>query len=215
MPAIDFSQTTVFLDFDGTMTVEDSGEFVLRRLARPEWKAIDERYDAGEIGSLECMTREWACLPVEDRALLMATAHQAQLDPGVHDLVDWLKDRGADVVVLSDGFGFYAEEVGRELGLQILTNRVNWETGQLEFPNQRPECECGLCCTCKRAPFREAKARGRTIVFVGDGTSDTLAAPLADVLFAKGQLADWCRREGVAFREYETLCDVLEALRAF
>lgn len=214
MPALDFPNTTVFLDFDGTMTVQDSGDYLLRHLARPEWRAIDERYDAGEIGSLECMTSEWACLPRDDPERLLAVARESGLDPGTRDLVNWLRQRGARIVVLSDGFGFYAEEVGRELGLPVITNRVNWSTGEIEFPNRRPECECGLCGTCKRAPFRTARAEGRTIVFVGDGTSDTLAAPLADVLFAKGQLAEWCERHGVRYTPYRTLCDVLEALAA-
>jgi 2-hydroxy-3-keto-5-methylthiopentenyl-1-phosphate phosphatase len=45
-------------------------------------------------------------------------------------------------------------------------------------------------------------------VLVGDGASDVKAALLADVVFAKGTLAAWCARQGVAFTRFTTLADV-------
>ncbi len=49
-------------------------------------------------------------------------------------------------------------------------------------------------------------------MLVGDGTSDRKAAMLADVVFAKGALADWCERNGVEHRRFDTLADVQAAL---
>ena len=65
---------------------------------------------------------------------------------------------------------------------------------------------------CKQAPIKDARYRGRTTVLVGDGASDRKAALLADVVFAKGPLAYWCRQYGVAVTPFETLADVHEAL---
>jgi len=47
---------------------------------------------------------------------------------------------------------------------------------------------------------------------VGDGASDYKAALLADVVFAKGTLAAWCARNGIAFVPYSTMRDVLDLL---
>ncbi|HXY44834.1 MAG TPA: hypothetical protein VEH29_11650, partial [Acidimicrobiales bacterium] len=76
------------------------------------------------------------------------------------------------------------------------------------FPNEDPSCECALCGACKRAPMREASARGRTTVLVGDGASDVKAANVADVIFAKDDLAKWCTANGVPFSPFSRLTDV-------
>src|SRR5438034_925560 len=68
---MDLAAASVFLDFDGTMTVVDSGVHLLERLSGDNsWLAIDELYGAGAIGSRECLEREWELLPHDEAALL-------------------------------------------------------------------------------------------------------------------------------------------------
>lgn len=52
------------------------------------------------------------------------------------------------------------------------------------------------------------------VVYVGDGLSDRAAAEAADRRFAKGKLAEHCRRHGIAFEQFETLADVHTCLPA-
>jgi HAD superfamily phosphoserine phosphatase-like hydrolase len=209
---VNLASASVFLDFDGTMTVVDTGVHLLERLADGgAWRTIDELYGAGAIGSRECLEREWQLLP-HDEAVLRAAVRDVALDTDAERLIADLRERGAEVTVVSDGFGFYAEEVCARLGVPVLTNAVDWSTGALEFPNLDRCCPCSSCGTCKQAPIKDARRRGRTTVFVGDGISDRKAALLADVLFAKDRLAEWCEFSGVAFEFFETLADVHAAL---
>src|SRR4051812_41497303 len=194
------------------MTVVDSGVHLLERLTDDRsWLAIDELYGAGAIGSRERLEREWELLP-HDEGVLRDAARDVALDDDAGRLIVDLRGRGAEVTVVSDGFGFYAEEVCERLGVALLTNAVDWSTGALEFPNLDRCCPCSSCGTCKQAPIKDARRRGRTTVFVGDGVSDRKAALLADVLFAKGRLADWCEFSGVEFELFDTLADVHFAL---
>ena len=86
--------------------------------------------------------------------------------------------------------------------------------GRLEFPNEDRCCACSSCGTCKQAPIKDARHRGRATVLVGDGTSDRKAALLADVVFAKGALASWCAANGVALTSVRRpSADVHAALR--
>ena len=130
------------------------------------------------------------------------------MDPEVDSLVRALVDVGAEVAIVSDGFGFNVHEQLGYLGIPILTNEVDWSTGALEFPNGDPSCACASCGTCKRAPIEAAAARGRQTVLVGDGVSDRRAAVVADVVFAKDGLARWCAEETVPFYPFETLAEV-------
>lgn len=208
---MDLGSTSVFLDWDGTVSTVDTGVYLMERFAPDGWRDIDDAYIAGAIGSRECLTREWVLLP-NDEATLRAVAAEVTLDPGFLPLVHALKNAGAEVTVVSDGYGFYAEDACTRAGVALLTNRVDFASGALEFPNVDACCACSSCGTCKQAPIRAADRRGRATVFVGDGVSDRKAALLADRLFAKGALAEWCDDVGQPYEVFSTLADVRGAL---
>lgn len=209
--APDPASLSVFLDFDGTITTADTGVHVLERFADPAWRAIDAEYARGGIPSRVCLLDEWDLLP-HDRDRLVAAAAEVPLDPGFEPLVAALRAAGAEVRIVSDGFGLTVHEVGGALGIPVLANRVDWTTGRLEFPFEDRCCACSSCGTCKQAPIKDAARAGRTTVLVGDGTSDRKAALLADLVFAKAGLARWCAHNDVAFTPFETLADVHAAL---
>ena len=123
-------------------------------------------------------------------------------------LVEALRGAGAEVAVVSDGFGFYVADACAGLDIPVLTNEVDWSTGRLEFPHEDRCCPCTSCGVCKQAPIKDARHRGRTTVMVGDGTSDRKAALLADVVFAKNLLARWCDGAGLPYIGFDELADV-------
>ena len=212
---LDLARTSVFLDFDGTISEADTGVYLLERLAPREWRDVSDAYARGEIGSRECLLDEWELLPAvvrEDEAHLRAIAREVPIDPSAAALVDALHGAGAEVTIISDGFGFPVDEVARDLGVAVVTNAVDWASGRLEFPNEDRCCACSSCGTCKQAPIKDARHRGRATVLVGDGTSDRKAALIADVVFAKAGLAAWCAANDVRYLGFEMLDDVHAAL---
>jgi 2,3-diketo-5-methylthio-1-phosphopentane phosphatase len=208
---LDLTSTTVFLDFDGTISVADVGQHLLGRLGAPEWCELHEQYERGEIGSRECLLDQWELIAA-DEATVRAVAAEVELDPTFGPLVDGLRAAGTHVVVVSDGFGFYVEEACAPFAVPVLTNAVDFVAGRLEFPHEDRCCPCTSCGVCKQAPIKDAQYEGRTAVLVGDGASDRKAALLADVVFAKDSLAWWCSSFGIAFTPFTTLADVHRAL---
>ncbi len=206
------TNTSVFLDFDGTISQADISLLLMDRLAGPTWRETESAYQGGVIGSLECMRREWHMLSHCTERQLRTVVKEVPLDPGFVPLVTELREAGAEVAVVSDGFGFYVEEVCRTLDLPVFTNGIDWVSREMVFPNRALDCRCPGCGTCKRTVLLGAKERGRRVVFVGDGQSDVLAAPLADLLFAKDTLAEWCTVSGTPFVPFATLLDVRDKL---
>ena len=110
MQPVDLARASVFIDFDGTISVADVGQHLLSRLAGPEWLRFHDEYDAGEIGSRECLSSQWELVQA-DEATARAVAREVEIDPGFEPLIDALRAAGAEVMVVSDGFGFYADQV--------------------------------------------------------------------------------------------------------
>lgn len=205
---LDLAHTAVFLDFDGTITTADVGVHILERTApRDAWWDLHERYERGEIGSRECIVDQWALVDGSESEL-RALAAEVTVDPGFAPLVAALRAAGAEVSVVSDGFGFYVDDVCAPHGLEVLTNAVDFSTRELQFPHEDRCCACSSCGVCKQAPIKDARYEGKTTVLVGDGASDRKAALLADVVFAKGPLAWWCAQYGVPCHRFDTLADV-------
>jgi len=204
---LDLANTAVFLDFDGTISTADVGMHLLTRTGAPEWLELHDQYERGDIGSRECIFDQWAMVE-GDEASLRAIAAEVPLDPDFPRLVGNLRAAGAELTVVSDGFGFYVDDACAALGIDVLTNAVDFATGELRFPHEDRCCPCSSCGVCKQAPIKDAQYRGRTTVLVGDGASDRKAALLADVLFAKGDLAAWCDERDVEFTSFRTIADV-------
>jgi 2,3-diketo-5-methylthio-1-phosphopentane phosphatase len=204
---VDLPYTSVFLDFDGTISTADIGLHLLARFGAPGWQDISSAYERGEIGSRECLIDEWTAMKATEEEA-RAVAAEVPIDPDLAPLVEGLRSAGADVTVVSDGFGFYVHEVCDPLGLRVVTNAVDFATDALEFPHEDRCCPCSTCGVCKQAPIKEASRAGRETVLVGDGVSDRRAAMLADVVLAKGGLRAWCETFGIAHHPFETLADV-------
>ncbi|MFM8304085.1 MAG: HAD-IB family phosphatase [Actinomycetota bacterium] len=212
MAGLDLARTSVFLDFDGTLTPTDTGVRLLERLAPAEWRSLDTERLRREAGTRACLLDQWELLP-HDESVLRDALGDVVVDPDARGLVDDLRAAGAEVVVVSDGFGFFATEVAEALGVPVLTNAVDWTTGRLEFPHEERCCACSSCGVCKQAPIKDARHRGRSTVLVGDDATDHKAALLADLVLAKGALARWCGLQGVPFLPFATLADVRVTLR--
>jgi 2-hydroxy-3-keto-5-methylthiopentenyl-1-phosphate phosphatase len=187
---------------------------LLERLATPEWLDIGPRFESGELGSRACMQLEWACIPDDvDEATRHAVAAEVPLDAAFGPLVDALRAEGAEVTVVSDGFGFYVHDRVAPFGVEVFTNDVDFGSNSILFPHAGDRCDtCGECGTCKPSVLARATARDRTTVFIGDGISDRHAARVADVLFATKSLASWCADEGIPFTYFDNLGEVAAAL---
>src|SRR5271170_8055668 len=51
-------QIRMFVDFDGTIALEDTTDVILERFAEPEWRVVETEWLAGRIGSRECLARQ-------------------------------------------------------------------------------------------------------------------------------------------------------------
>jgi 2-hydroxy-3-keto-5-methylthiopentenyl-1-phosphate phosphatase len=207
----------VFCDFDGTISVQDATDFILARFADAEWRDIEEQWKRGTIGSAQCMQRQVALIRASQRQL-DAALDAIEIDPSFPAFADFCHSRRIALTVVSDGVDYFIHRIlahHRLPPLPVIANQltIHGHNGdkryRLALPFSQATCEsaAGMCkCLCVRA------AAG-TRVYVGDGRSDFCVANKPELVFAKGNLAEFCERQGIAFLPYRQFDDVAQALK--
>ncbi|MBM4436980.1 MAG: HAD-IB family phosphatase [Actinobacteria bacterium] len=179
-------------------------------LGRPVWRDIDARWGRREITTRQNASMQFALMQAS-QAQFDALIDAYHVDPMFAVLVADLRRRGARVMVASDGFDYYIERMLAQAGvraLPVVANHLEWTHGRpaLNFPHEA--AGDGHYGVNKASPVRHEQALGRRVVYAGDGLSDTPAAGIADILFAKGKLAAHCDVHGIGYLPFATMADV-------
>ncbi len=209
----------IWVDFDGTITATDVlDELIRRHAADDSWRAVEADWQAGRIGSRECLGRQLAVVRATDAQLELMLA-DVPLDPGVDRLFGLLAAAGVPATVVSDGVDTFIARLMGRAGLGHVPVRANavaraGPAMTLVTPHGSLDCRSAAAhCKCDSVLALSTGGRDRD-VYVGDGRSDLCPARRADVVFAKGVLARALAAEGVPFVPFETLGDVADVLAA-
>lgn len=199
----------VFVDFDGTIVSCDATDYLLERFAAPQWRDIEQVWQAGRIGSRECLARQTSLLRATP-AELDAAVDEIDVDPGFASFLRFCRERGISATIVSDGFDRVIARVLRRHGIVLpaAANRlepVGADGWRLSFPHASDDC-LALAGHCKCATA--ARNTGLLKVVVGDGRSDYCLAGTADLVLAKSALRDMCVAGGKAHTPFHDFYDV-------
>jgi 2,3-diketo-5-methylthio-1-phosphopentane phosphatase len=217
------SGVRVFVDFDGTISLEDTTDVILERFADPEWRKVEAEWLAGRIGSRECLSRQVDLVRASPDDLAGVVEH-VPLDPHFPELVALCRQNAVPLTVVSDGFDRVVTGMLARAGVDVpvLANRLDYlgdSRWRLGFPYAAGDCRSQAGhCKC-----RAVMAEPDTIrILIGDGRSDFCAAETADLVVAKGALAEHCQASGLAYIVFGNfagattlIADWIEGLRRF
>jgi len=206
----------VWIDFDGTLTTQDVVDSLVRGFcATDAWRALEDAWQAGQIGSRECLAGQFSLVRIgeEDLDAFLASI---SLDPGTPRLFELLGRHGVPAMILSDGIDWFIDYILRAHDLQpppvrsntLVRSGASW---QLVCPHFSPACQ-SAAAHCKCASMERLGTPGRWRIYVGDGRSDLCAARKAHLRFAKGTLAANLEDEGLEYAPFATLNDVCHVL---
>ncbi|MFQ5512451.1 MAG: MtnX-like HAD-IB family phosphatase [Candidatus Krumholzibacteriia bacterium] len=202
----------VLCDFDGTVAQDDVGNLLFRTFADEALSLpVIEQWKKGEISSRECLEREVSLAEVSPGEL-DRFVNQRKLDPYFKDFVDFARRSHIEVVIVSDGLDYYVEKMLMRSGLgelEYYANTLEFNGGNLSvsFPHYDRR-DCRDCGNCKTYHLSRYKDEGYYIVYVGNGLSDRCPSEYSELVFAKGDLLDFCKTKGVDFVEFKNFRDV-------
>ena len=213
----------VVCDFDGTATLEDTADALsIAYIGRERWQAANDAFHAGEIDFLGLLRRIFEPIGASPEEVRDFAVRHVRFRPGFTDLLERCRARDVPLVLASGGLDIYIRPALGLLpahlteGLELRANHAEHVPGglALSFPWQDAPGACGRCGSCKGAVVRELQGQGHRVAAVGDGNADRCMAGVADTLFARGRLLEWCRREALPCTPFETMEPVLELLSA-
>ena len=206
-----------YFDFDNTISEFDVLDDIIQRFSiNDEWKAVEEAWSSGKIGSKECLERQFSQVRVSP-GVFSEYLKTLRIDPSFREILSLLRSNGVEPVIVSDSFssiiGPVLENNGVH-GLKLLCNEMTFEGDRpvVRFPYFHAICtKCGNCKTShlmqrSRDPLTKK-------IYVGDGQSDVCPAGFCEILFAKGSLLrhySSLRNDCIPF---ETLAPVLDHLK--
>ena len=204
-------------DFDGTMTQHDFYSCAVQYLLGPDdlepWHACT----LGEITHFEVLQRIFerirADMPQIERIL-----SAMEFDPAAERTVQRLERQGWNVVVVSNGCGWYIERLFRQhnLRLELHTNPSEYSAVhglQMQLPTQSTffDEQFGISRT---AVVQNALQSCSAVAFAGDGRPDLEPALMVrpELRFARGWLATELRSRGETFQHFSTWSEISEKL---
>jgi len=196
--------------------MRDATDAVLEAFALPAFREWEHRWERGEITSRECMARQVELIRA-DRATLAGFAAELPIDEGFIELERHCTERGIPLMIVSDGLDLIIEAVLRRHGLShipAISNRLTWNGNgfpSLSSPSASLDCRVGAG-TCKCIVAASGGFSLKETVYIGDGRSDRCISTVAQRVFAKGELREWCGLQGIACEPFETLTEVAEHL---
>ncbi|UCF62183.1 MAG: MtnX-like HAD-IB family phosphatase [Anaerolineaceae bacterium] len=206
----------VLCDFDGTLT-----DFIIINHLYETFAECGleyaERWERGEISTMEEMEKTFATVTAS-REEMESEVAKVDLVPGVPEFISMCQERGYSFAVVSDGLHWYIDYILRQhgiAGIKIFASHIHFEPGGFRFSYPWYDPQIPLRSTSKPTIIRQHQEKGSKVAFIGDGTSDFEVVGVADLIYARKKLAEYCQSKGVPAIEFTDFYDLLTKWQGF
>lgn len=202
-------KAAVFSDFDGTITLEDSNDFLTDTMGFGKERRLEVFQGVldGNVGFRHAFKEMLDSVDIPFDDCVATLLKNIRLDPGFKETFMWCHERGIPFVVISSGMlplikALISELIGPELvdHVRIIANDVEIAPDGSWSIVYRDETAHGhdksrSILQCKN------EYNADRYYYCGDGVSDLTAARECDVLFAREgrDLIYYCDREGIPY----------------
>lgn len=202
---------SICCDFDGTICIPDSSEFLLEKFGLPGWKELDDAVWRGEITEREAFAKQVDLLRVTWEEARAALWEGVRIRDGFTDFVWFCQSRDVPLTILSSGLRELIDELlsmaGVE-GIPVHSHRAKIEGDRWTLIPWTGRRLAEHCSHCKCSYVVAEHEAGRKVAYIGDGYTDLCPVERADIVFATGRLAEECGRRGFDYFQFESFYDI-------
>ncbi len=204
--------TIAFVDFDGTITMEDTLEGAIRLFASPEeFHSVKGKLVRGEMTLSQVVRYAFDGAPSSRLERMLDYVKGVALRPGFPEFLDEMDKREIPVVVISGGVRQFVELRlapwrGRLLGVHAVDLDTSGPGMKLVSPYDDGNELLKKTDVMALYDYRHA-------IGIGDSFTDMKMSLAVDTIFARDVLAAYLQKMGRQFLLYDTFFDVIEAVR--
>lgn len=199
------------VDFDGTITIQDTLVSVFNKYCKGDWWSIENRMRRGEISRTEALFREVELMQVCEKDLKEHLENFIDVRGGFSQFLDTVRKNDRKLLILSGGFRKFISIILKKHGhsvdfFGISSNDIRaGADNRWEFVSNPDAMEalCSNCPNCKKAVVEKFKRNGFCTVYIGDGDTDFCASVHADTIFAVSELAEKLKEKKVEFYPFK------------
>ncbi|KAF2723802.1 hypothetical protein K431DRAFT_282495 [Polychaeton citri CBS 116435] len=219
-----------FTDFDGTITLQDSNDFMTDTIGfgADGRRAGNRSVLEGRATFRDAFREMMDSIKTPFPKCIDYLVENIKLDPGFNEYFQWALANGIPTVVVSSGMEPIIRAILKKLvgddsdKLDVIANQAVPRDGKtLEDEggwriDYHDDSGFGHDKSLTLRPYAQLPADKRpTLFYAGDGVSDLSAARETDLLFAKKgkDLIKYCVREGVPFTVFEDWSSILATVK--
>ncbi|KAK3319133.1 HAD-like domain-containing protein [Apodospora peruviana] len=234
LPALQTKPKFIFFtDFDGTITQQDSNDFMTDNLGfgAEKRKLANAGVLTGKRDFRDSFTEMLDSVTTPFDKCIETLIQNITLDQGFKEFFAWARENNVPIVVLSGGMepiirALLAHFLGEEEAgsMQIVSSNVAVRPGKKSIDEEggwmivyHDDSGFGHDKSLEIRPYANLPEGERPVLFyAGDGVSDLSAAKETDLLFAKAgrDLVTYCENENVPFQTFHSFYDILDTVKA-
>ncbi|TVQ79912.1 MAG: hypothetical protein EA369_03960 [Bradymonadales bacterium] len=209
MSSLPSESWSVFSDFDGTISQQDSLKLLFQEALGSSWLSLEGQIESSEISEREAVKeavkRMYWTWPETQSWLL----ENISIDPGFASFYETLTSEGVSFVILSGGFQNFIEALFEREGLKIPSiraNRLEWQGRKWKLLEVQGPRLCDRFSHCKCVSLMQLKS-GRSL-YIGDGYTDFCPVEKMDFVLAKSKLKSYCEDQKIPYFGFSDFYDV-------
>lgn len=211
---IKFEELAILIDFDGTITTEDTNTKLINKYGNRISKTKEDFRD-GKLTFTEYFQEEMSRVRITEAEYIDFILEEIEISPGFIKFFKKAKENNIQVGIVSGGFEngirIFLKKYGIE-DIEIFANRLifDGDKAYIKFIDGDDAncCDKGPCGNCKIDHYYKYKENAKKIMFIGDGLTDMPVADVAEIVFAKDSLARYSDKKGIDYIKYEDFNDI-------
>ena len=182
------------------------------------WKKIEKKWKQGEIGSSECLSKQFSLLNAKPSEIYKVLS-EIEIDLTFIKFVKYCQEKNFEIVIVSEGLEIIIQKVFERFklskyNLKIIANGLNYDAINKKYnlitKNQNLNC-CVNSAVCKCSQIK--KDNENFNILIGNGKSDFNVAKKVNLVFARDELIKYCKQKKITNFAFLNFNDIIELFK--
>lgn len=212
---IDIKNTAILIDFDGTISVEDTNDKLIEYFWNDEIEKYLKYNNEEEMNYIDFMDGLFSKLKINEEEYLNFILNEINLTKGFIDFYKNIKLYNIEIAIISGGFDngivpFLNKYKINDIKIYANSLEFHRERIIINYYHNREKncCEIGSCGNCKRKHIEAYRKNKENIIFIGDGITDRPVAEKSDIILAKDGLLNYCKKKNIDCISWDNFEDI-------